>query len=853
MADKSTTIISLPQMVDLALNSPEVGIVNFTVLHSLLHVIVNQLDLGEINVEFRGSDSERLQNYIATAKPGPIVTLTEYTVGPDGKGRKKRRGGRRKSGEEKVKKDENQKEKEIAIIRKEEDVQDTVGSSESYQTIVVVEPASREKLADTPKFTIALTKEQLGKLQKDIKDLQKQVKELTEMPGNIGLIDAIRSSKDGSNSPILDMFQILTLVKRLDATEAAMNKLASMMEDLAKGQANLVMEAGRQSAVAFKDETKPSTPSQGAMELVAKSQELRQSLDGTIGGGANIVEISNSIKELEQRVTKLENAKPTGSRRVSIDSEPTKSSMKKTSAVASGEFVMPEGGIDLDSTDLSQIPPTEAIAFLQRGLIDLKEFFSNNDSGAQALKEVLEMKDALLSKDNDQNMPPDVKLGQMDLRINELKEQVSTLDTVYHQQFANIKDKIDHLDKEISAIWERINTGLPGGEASAKIEGQNISEICDKLVELQEEMNELAETAHKLMAEKEGKESTLEVMAEQIELLKTVKADKEDLEDALADKADACQINRKVSHEQFDAAYDEITKALEDNLFKLKEQEELWTQSLNELQREIGNKLDKMELMPLKDFINAKLKGIQDKVKKISSLKQEHEAAGTKCKILRNVNCISCDADVVMKKQTDITLLPKPYAMPPPKSPGPYLAYELDQLRKNQKTLPNSKNLNMFESAIQFAKMKTADKDHICNRYCGGSHTVTTPQQRVMRVGHFMEQWGPEISPINEVLVKGTDGQFYKGRDDAMLKSLANERPPSARVDGPSILITECNKDDKNQVKERESHQMNEQSRGLPDGSVTKARPKSSFEQMMTDTDKKLSIKRSSIRSAEIK
>ncbi|KAF7262988.1 hypothetical protein GWI33_003750, partial [Rhynchophorus ferrugineus] len=167
--------------------------------------------------------------------------------------------------------------------------------------------------------------------------------------------------------------------------------------------------------------------------------------------------------------------------------------------------------------------------------------------------------------------------------------------------------------------------------------------------------------------------------------------------------------------------------------------------------------------------------------------------------------------------------------------------------------LPNSKNLNMFESAIQFAKMKTADKDHICNRYCGGSHTVTTPQQRVMRVGHFMEQWGPEISPINEVLVKGTDGQFYKGRDDAMLKSLANERPPSARVDGPSILITECNKDDKNQVKERESHQMNEQSRGLPDGSVTKARPKSSFEQMVTDTDKKLSIKRSSIRSAEIK
>lgn len=56
---------------------------NFTVLHSLLHVIVKQLDLVETNVEFRGSDSERLQNYIANAKPGPLLTLTEYTVGEE--------------------------------------------------------------------------------------------------------------------------------------------------------------------------------------------------------------------------------------------------------------------------------------------------------------------------------------------------------------------------------------------------------------------------------------------------------------------------------------------------------------------------------------------------------------------------------------------------------------------------------------------------------------------------------------------------------------------------------------------------------------------------------------------------
>lgn len=36
---------------------------------------------------------------------------------------------------------------------------------------------------------------------------------------------------------------------------------------------------------------------------------------------------------------------------------------------------------------------------------------------------------------------------------------------------------------------------------------------------------------------------------------------------------------------------------------------------------------------------------------------------------------------------------------------------------------------------------------------------MTTPQQRVARVGHFLEQWGPEIAPVNDTHVRGTDGQ----------------------------------------------------------------------------------------------
>lgn len=62
------------------------------------------------------------------------------------------------------------------------------------------------------------------------------------------------------------------------------------------------------------------------------------------------------------------------------------------------------------------------------------------------------------------------------------------------------------------------------------------------------------------------------MLCEQIEVLKTNKADREDLEDALADKADTQQVNRKVSHDQFDAAYEDISKNVEETMIKLNNQ-----------------------------------------------------------------------------------------------------------------------------------------------------------------------------------------------------------------------------------------------------------------------------------------
>lgn len=290
-------------------------------------------------------------------------------------------------------------------------------------------------------------------------------------------------------------------------------------------------------------------------------------------------------------------------------------------------------------------------------------------------------------------------------RFKQFAGQYTSLDNAFSGEINNLKNQFADLEKIFNTILERINVALPGAEAGASQE-IDTSDLYNKTLALQSDMENMIEISNKLLQDKEEKEKDMEALLEQIEFLKTIKADREDLEDALADKADACAVTRKVSTDQFDAACDDLSRGIEEALEKLTQQEHMWQQALDDIQREIGNKLDKMELGPLRDFVNHKLKMLQDRLKALTALKREQEAAGTKTKFLRDVTCISCDKDVIMRKELDSATMPKPYAVPPTRSMGPYLAYELDALRKQKKCLPMSRNLNDFESAMHLKAAK---------------------------------------------------------------------------------------------------------------------------------------------------
>ncbi|XP_063834339.1 glutamine-rich protein 2-like [Ostrinia nubilalis] len=360
------------------------------------------------------------------------------------------------------------------------------------------------------------------------------------------------------------------------------------------------------------------------------------------------------------------------------------------------------------------------------------------------------------------------RINELEKKLNKCCDSIGKSDGAIQDQINSFQDQLEYLLKQVATLTQDLTAGKLSPDLIKDLQG--LMQLFQTVQDMQEQLKQVHETALQLAAEKEDRQHNINALLEQIELLKTVKLDREDMVEAMAEKADLRMLARKVSHDQFELACDDLSRGLEHALGKLNLQEALWQQALDDIQREIEMKLDKMELSPVKDFFNSKLKQLQENLKQMASLRREAEAAGTKRKLLRDVNCISCDAKAVMPTEA-ASSVPISRPMPANLSMKPYLSYELDAIRKTQQTNVPQRNMHDWEAIDKQMgsgkqqppqKARSETDKHLCNRYCGGSHTVTTPAQRVARLGHFIKQWGPDVLPLSSSLATGDDGRMYK-------------------------------------------------------------------------------------------
>ena len=71
------TKVNLSQMVDLAVGTPEVGAVNFNVLHTLLHAMLKRLNIVDVQAEI--SDFDR--DFLSASKARELSLLSDVDSG----------------------------------------------------------------------------------------------------------------------------------------------------------------------------------------------------------------------------------------------------------------------------------------------------------------------------------------------------------------------------------------------------------------------------------------------------------------------------------------------------------------------------------------------------------------------------------------------------------------------------------------------------------------------------------------------------------------------------------------------------------------------------------------------------
>ena len=173
---KMRTNLSLPQMVDLALGTPEVGAVNFNVLHTLLHALIQKLDL----TESRAVISEEDREFLARKQ-------YEYEQSTD--------------------------------AATEDGAKSVTDSGIDGSTVSATLKPSAPIINSSPYHQL---EEKVGKLERELELLN-------ALPSNSELLDKMRYRGDGERiRPMSDMWQTMQITKKVDANEEGIGKVSQL-------------------------------------------------------------------------------------------------------------------------------------------------------------------------------------------------------------------------------------------------------------------------------------------------------------------------------------------------------------------------------------------------------------------------------------------------------------------------------------------------------------------------------------------------------------------------------------------------------------------------------------------------
>ncbi|XP_049557971.1 glutamine-rich protein 2 isoform X2 [Orcinus orca] len=400
----------------------------------------------------------------------------------------------------------------------------------------------------------------------------------------------------------------------------------------------------------------------------------------------------------------------------------------------------------------------------------------------------------------------------------DLSHRVSTL----VQRYEQLQDMVSSLA-----------ASRPSKKAKQQSQDEELlGRVQSAILQVQGDCEKLSIITGNLIEDHRQRQKDIEVLYQGLEKLQKEKANREHLELEINVKADKSALAAKVSRVQFDATTEQLNHMMQELVAKMSGREGDWQKMLDRLLVEMDNKLDRLELDPVKQSLEDGWKSLRLQLKERSPLYQVDEAAAMRRQLLAHFHCLSCDRPLEMPVTGQvIPLTPVGPGLPGHRSIRPYTVFELEQVRQQSRNLQlgsaafpwgnlgqtersvgrlrslHSKMLMDIEKVqIHFGGSVKASSqmirellrsqclgcpcyrrlpdaaDHTYGRSprsCGGSHTLTYPYRRT-RLQHLAQGLYPteEIQIArkhDEVDILGLDGHIYKGRMDTRLPDILNK------------------------------------------------------------------------------
>ncbi|XP_071322252.1 glutamine-rich protein 2-like isoform X3 [Trachinotus anak] len=267
----------------------------------------------------------------------------------------------------------------------------------------------------------------------------------------------------------------------------------------------------------------------------------------------------------------------------------------------------------------------------------------------------------------------------------------------------------EHLQDTVNSLLQQ-QTGGRAGTLQDRESVELVNDVQKAILQLQAECEKLHETTQCLHEDNRLKQNHIEELYKTTEELGEKKADKQMVESEI--KADKSALDSKVSRMQFDSATEQLNTMFHELQNKVTDQAQDWHKVIDKLSDEMECKLVRIELDSVKKQLEDCRKNIHEKLQAQGGAEHE-DAAGIRKQLVDRFHCLSCDRPVV--KQT-----PGPHLMTLPSTPGfpshksirPFTVYALEQFRQHYRSLKPGTNCYNYEVANSGRRREQLRKSH---------------------------------------------------------------------------------------------------------------------------------------------